>query len=253
MRLAAHFYFGGLMEEQLGLLIQLQELDATIRARSEQKNRLPEALAALERRRAAARDDLDAVKESLQAAQKNKRDRDKDLEVGAQKVEKLKARTSEIKTNKEYQALLKEIETAEQENKTIEDEILVLMEQIDAAVVSITAAEKKARDDEEAIVVEQKEHEAVFVQLEKELKEVERERQETAAHIDPPVLGQYQKLLKSKAGIAIAEARGESCSGCYMSIPPQVFVNVKKNSSIITCPHCGRFLFYKEAVIQKNT
>jgi len=57
------------------------------------------------------------VKESLQTAQKNKRERDKDLEAGVQKIDKLKARTSEIKTNKEYQALLKEIEAAEQEEQ----------------------------------------------------------------------------------------------------------------------------------------
>ena len=241
------------MEEQLSMLIQLQEIDAKIRSLVERKVQLPEILASLERRRAASKEEFDKTKEALQTAQKNKRDRDKDLEVGVQKVEKLKARTSEIKTNKEYQALLKEIETAEQENKAIEDVILVLMEQIDSAVVSITTAEKKTRDVEDAIVAEQKEHEAVFVKLEKELKEIERERTETAARIDPAILGQYQKLLKSKAGIAIAEARGESCSGCYMSIPPQVFVNVKKNSSIITCPHCGRILYYKEALVQKNT
>jgi predicted nucleic acid-binding Zn-ribbon protein len=241
------------MEEQLSLLIQLQEIDTKIRSLAERKNQLPETLASLERRRAASKEELDKTKEALQTAQKSRRDRDKDLEVGVQKVEKLKARTSEIKTNKEYQALLKEIEAAEQENKAIEDEILVLMEQIDMAAASITAAEKKARDDEETIVAEQKEHEAAFAQLEEELKEAERQRQETAARIDPMVLAQYQKLLASKAGIAIAEARGESCSGCYMSIPPQVFVNVKKNSSIITCPHCGRILYYKEAIVQKSS
>jgi predicted nucleic acid-binding Zn-ribbon protein len=241
------------MEERLSLLIQLQEIDTKIRSLAERKNQLPEILASLERRRAASKEELDKTKEALQTAQKSRRDRDKDLEVGVQKVEKLKARTSEIKTNKEYQALLKEIEAAEQENKAIEDEILVLMEQIDVAAASITAAEKKAHDDEETIVAEQKEHEAAFVKLEEELKESERQRQETAARIDPMVLAQYQKLLASKAGIAIAEARGESCSGCYMSIPPQVFVNVKKNSSIITCPHCGRILYYKEAIVQKSS
>lgn len=239
------------MEEQLGLLIQLQELDATIRTRSEQKNRLPEALAALERRRAAARDDLDAVKESLQAAQKNKRDRDKDLEVGAQKVEKLKARASEIKNNKEYQALLKEIEAAEQESKAIEDDILLLMEKIDGAAGQITAAEQRAREEEAVIQAEQKQHEAAFARLEEELKAVEQARREMVSRIQPPVLAQYQKLLVSKAGSAMAEARGESCSGCYMSIPPQVFVNVKKNESIINCPNCGRILYYKEAIAQK--
>jgi hypothetical protein len=240
------------MEEQLSMLIRLQEIDAKIRSLADRRIQFPEILASLEHRRAAGREEFEKTKEALQTAQKNKRDRDKDLEVGAQKVEKLKTRTSEIKTNKEYQALLKEIETAEQENKTIEDGILLLMEQIDAAVVSMTAAEKKARDDEEAIIVEQKEQEAVFVKLEQELKEMERDRQKIASRIDPAILGQYQKLFASKAGIAIAEARGESCSGCYMSIPPQVFVNVKKNSSIITCPHCGRILYYKETVVQKN-
>jgi len=239
------------MEESLGLLIQLQELDSTIRARSEQKNRLPEALAALERRRTAAREDLDAVKESLQTAQKNKRDRDTDLEAGAQKVEKLKARASEIKTNKEYQALLKEIETAEQENKAIEDDILLLMEKIDGAAAQITAAERRAKEEETVIQAEQKQHEAAFARLEEELKAVEQARRELVSRIQPPVLSQYQKLLASKAGSAMAEARGESCSGCYMSIPPQVFVNVKKNESIITCPNCGRILYYKEAIVQQ--
>ncbi len=241
------------MEEQLSLLIQLQEIDTKIRSLAERKNRLPELLASLERRRAASTEELDKAKEALEAAQKNKRDRDKDLEAGAQKVEKLKARTSEIKTNKEYQAMLKEIETAEQENKTIEDEILVLMEKIDAAAAAITAAEKKDLEEAAAIAAEQKEHEEAVVQIEGELKAAEQQQKEMASRIEPPVLAQYRRLLATKAGSAIAEARGESCSGCYMSIPPQVFVNVKKNESIITCPHCGRILYYKETIVQKNS
>jgi len=240
------------MEKQLSLLIQLQEMDTRIRSLAERKNRLPELLASLDRRRAAGTEGLDKAKEALQTAQKNKRDRDQDLEAGAQKVEKLKARTSEIKNNKEYQALLKEIETGEQENKAIEDEILVLMEKIDAAAAAITEAEKQAGETDAAITAEQKEHEAAVVKIGEELKAAEQHRNEMAAHIEPPILSQYRKLLATKAGFAIAEARGESCSGCYMSIPPQVFVNVKKNESIITCPHCGRILYYKETIVQKN-
>ncbi len=241
------------MEEQLSLLIQLQEMDTKIRALAERKGQLPNMLASIERRRVMVREEFERTKEALQTAQKTKRERDKDLEAGVQKVEKLKARTSEIKTNKEYQALLKEIEAAEQENKAIEDQILVLMEQTDAAGAAITMAEKKARDEEEAIIAEQKEYEASLVKIEEEFKHVERQRQETAGRINAVILAQYQKLLTSRAGIAIAEARGESCSGCYMSIPPQVFVNVKKNESIINCPHCGRILYYAEAMTQKSS
>jgi predicted nucleic acid-binding Zn-ribbon protein len=236
------------MEEQLGLLVQLQELDAKIRSLAEQKKRLPELLVTLERRRAANQEQLDAAKEALQAAQKNKRDRDKDLEADVQKVEKLKARTSEIKTNKEYQALLKEIETAEQDNKKVEDDILSLMEKIDAAGVQITAAETRVKEEEAAIGAEQKQHEADFARVEEELKEVERAREALIGHVQPAILTHYQNLLATKGGVAMAEARGESCSGCYMSIPPQVFVNVKKNESIITCPNCHRILYYKETI-----
>lgn len=239
------------MDEQLGMLIQLQEVDGKIRSLADQKKRLPEILAGLESRRAANKAELETVKENLLAAQKSKRDRDQDLEAGAQKVEKLKARSSEIKNNKEYQAMLKEIETAEQENKAVEDDILALMEKIDAAATQITAVEQKANEEEVSIRAEVKQHEAAFAKLEVELQGVEQARQELAARVDPSVLSSYQKLLRTKGGVAITEARGESCSGCYMSIPPQIFVNIKKNASIITCPNCHRILYYKEAIVQK--
>ena len=239
------------MDEQLGMLIQLQEDGRKNPQPRGQKKRLPEVLAGLESRRAANKAELETVKENLLTAQKNKRDRDQDLEAGAQKVEKLKARSSEIKNNKEYQALLKEIETAEQENKAIEDDILALMEKIDAAATQITAAEQQAKEEEVSIQAELKQHEAEFAKLEEELQGVEQARQDLAARVDPSVLSSYQKLLRTKGGVAIAEARGESCSGCYMSIPPQIFVNVKKNESIITCPNCHRILYYKEAIVQK--
>jgi len=241
------------MDEQLSLLIQLQEIDGKLRALVDQKKRLPEILAEFERRRAANKANLEQVKENLETAQKNKRDRDKDLEVEVQKVEKLKARTADIKNNKEYQALLKEIETAEQANKAIEDDILGLMEKIDAASAGITAAEKQAQEEEAALQTEQKKIEAEFTKTENELKTVEQARQDFVTRIQPVVYARYQKLINTKAGVAITEARGESCSGCYMSIPPQVFVNVKKNEHIITCPNCSRILYFKETIVQKTT
>ena len=241
------------MNEQLSLLIQLQEIDTHIRTLLAEQNKLPAILAELESRREAGVKNLELTKEALETAQKNKRDRDQDLEAGIQKVERLKARTPDIKNNKEYQALLKEIETAEQENKVIEDEILVLMEKIDAAAAAITTAEQNSRSENTAIAAEQKEHETAVANIGVELKAAEQEKQKMAAHIEPSVFARYKRLLVTKGGTAIVEVRGESCSGCFMSIPPQVFVNVKKNENIIACPQCNRLLYFKEAVEQKNS
>ncbi len=245
MRLGRIFILETAMDEQLSLLIELQAADGELRTLREEKNRLPALLASLDERRRAITEELEQTRQSLQDAQKSKRDRDRDLEEGAQKVEKLKARTSEIKTNKEYQALLKEIETAEQENKTVEDDIIALMEKIDAATARIAAAEKKGAEEEAALLAEQKEHEAAVARITEKLNIGEKARQKIASRVEPAVLARYQGLLERLRGKAIAEARGESCSGCYMSIPPQVFVNVKKNAGIIPCPHCNRILFYK--------
>jgi len=239
------------MEEQLNLLIRLQDIDRTIRARQEEKRRLPELLAELEGKSEANKAELDRVREALDAAQKGKRDRDRDLEEGGQKVEKLKSRTPDIKTNKEYTALLKEIETAEQENKAIEDDILKLMEKIDAAVAEIRTAETRSAEEADAIAAERKQLEENMAKLEAELSSVERERDDLASHVDAPLLAKYQKRYTSLAGKVVVEARGESCTGCFMSIPPQLFVNVKKNTEIITCPHCSRILYYKEAIAPK--
>lgn len=236
------------MEEQLNLLINLQEIDGVIRARKEEKRKLPEMLAELERKSEANKAELDRVREALDAAQKGKRERDRDLEEGVQKVEKLKSRTPDIKTNKEYTALLKEIETAEQENKAIEEDILKLMEKIDAAAGEIKNAESRSAEEAAAIAAERTQLEEGIAKVEAELVAVERERNEMAAHINGPLLAKYQKRSAALVGKVVVEARSESCSGCFMSIPPQLFVNVKKNTEVLTCPHCSRILYYKDAI-----
>jgi len=240
------------MEEKLSLLIQLQEIDGTIRSRREEKKKLPELLAALERKSEEHKAELGRVREVLETAQKDKRDRDRDLEEGTGKVEKLKARTPDIKTNKEYTALLKEIETAEQENKAIEDDILKLMEKIDAAAGEIRTAESRSSQETAAIEAERKQIEESMARLDGALAADEHVRADIAARVDTALLSQYQQRYTSLNGKVVVEARGESCSGCFMSIPPQIFVNVKKNTEIITCPNCHRILYFKEAITPKT-
>lgn len=238
------------MDEHLDLLVRLQEIDTAIRANTAKKERLPAAAKELEQRRSANREKVEAAKAALAAAQKAKRDRDKDLEAGQQKTEKLKSRTSEIKTNKEYQALLKEIEANEAENKKIEDDILVLMEKIEASSAEVVAAEKKAAEEDALLEAEQKELERLLAGIDEELKALEQKREDIAGRIPSTVLLRYQRLAAAASGVAVVEAKNESCTGCHMSIPPQVYVNVKKNNSIISCPHCGRILYYKEIEVK---
>lgn len=236
------------MNEQLSLLIQIQEIDGRIHAHQAEKKRIPEQLAELDRRIEESKAGIEKVREALEEAQKARRDRDRDLEAGGQKVEKLKARASEIKTNKEYQALLKEIETAEQESKAIEDDILRFMERIDGAAGEITAAERLSAEESAAIEEQRKQLQERITAVSSELAAGEQERKALAARIEYSALAEYERLACSKSGKVVVEVRGESCAGCYMSIPPKIFVTVKKNDDINSCPNCHRILYYKEMI-----
>ena len=236
------------MNEQLGLLIQLQEIDESIRSRREETQKIPGQLAEIEQRAEANKADIETARQALDEAQKAKRARDLDLEDGGRKVEKLKGRTSEIKTNKEYTALLKEIETAEQENKAIEDDILKFMERIDGATAAIAAAEQRAAEESSALDAERRRLEEEGTRVERELSAAEQARNDLAMRVEETALAEYQRLIGPKGGKVVVEARGESCSGCFMSIPPRIFVTVKKNESINACPHCHRILYFKEGI-----
>jgi predicted nucleic acid-binding Zn-ribbon protein len=239
------------MNEQLSLLIQLQEIDGRIRVRRDDRRRIPEQLAAIEQRIEMNKAGIEQARQTLDDSQKAKRQRDQDLEDSGRKVEKLKSRTSEIKTNKEYQALLKEIEGAEQESKAIEDDILKLMERIEAAAAEIAAAEKRAAEEASVIDQERKQLEEGIARVESELATEEQARSELAGRIEGAALAEYQRLAAQTNGKVVVEVRGESCSGCYMSIPPRTFVTVKKNDGINSCPNCHRILYYKEAIAPK--
>jgi predicted nucleic acid-binding Zn-ribbon protein len=125
------------------------------------------------------------------------------------------------------------------------------MEKIEAAATEITAADARTKEEAIAIESERKQLGENAEKVETELVAIGRERDELAARIEAPLLAKYQKRADSLAGKVVVEARGESCSGCFMSIPPQLFVNVKKNTEVLTCPHCSRILYYKEAITPK--
>ena len=154
---------------------------------------------------------------------KEQRAKEKDLEVSQAKRAKTEARLYEVKTNKEYSAVLTEIEDIKQEKARVEEEILVLMESQERLAVEIKDAEArfKARESqgrgEEATLQEK------LRAVEAELGGVRAERKELAGRLPAPVLADYDKLLRARGGLALVpgEPSRTSCGGCRVTITPQ--------------------------------
>ena len=231
------------MREDMKLLRELQEIDSALVKKTAVINTIPRKVSSVEQPFKDAQSAYEKNKQKYDALAKKRKDKELSLDDTQEKIKKLKMRTSDIKTNKEYQALLKEIESAEKEQRAVEDEILVLMETLDTAQKELKAYEATVKGEEEKIEAFKKKLSEEVEEIEKELETLRHQREHAARDIDGELYALYEKLLETKRGLAVVETREEVCLGCNMNIPPQLFVEIKKNERIIQCPQCSRILY----------
>jgi uncharacterized protein len=193
-----------------------------------------------------ARAEWEKMKQKAEAAAKKKKDREKALEDAQEKIGKMRARTSDIKNNKEYQAHLKEIESSEKEIATVEEQILQIMTEIDITQKEQQEFGDNVKREEEKIQGFKKELEADVVRLEQELVQMKEERAGIVAQIDADTYNMYLRLLRNGKGVALARAEENICLGCDMNIPPQLSLEIRKGTELVQCPQCYRILYNEE-------
>lgn len=232
------------MKEQIRLLIELQKTDSSIIRQKMTIDTIPQKALSAEQPMRDAQASYDRQKQKYDAAEKKKKEKERLLEDINDRIRKLKARSAEIKTNKEYQAHQKEIESAEKERIAIEDDILVLMESVDAAFTGFKAEEEKIKAEKEKFETFKKRLDEDVRMAEKEIAGQMNKRSAAVKEIDKELYNLYFKILTTKGEPAVVEARDEICQGCHMNIPPQLFVELKKCEKIIQCPQCNRILYW---------
>lgn len=233
------------MKEQLKLLISLQELDSQILEKQFIINETPPKIAGAEGYLKKTLTDLDKMKQINESLEKKKRDKERGLDDINEKMKKLKARSTEIKTNKEYQAHLKEIESVEKDRYALEDEILTIMEEIEDSLKKVKSYEANVEYEKSKIESFKKKLEGEILEAENELLALKEAKSKIVGAVDEELYHLYISLMESANGLSVTEAEDFVCLGCNMNIPPQLFVELKKNEEIIQCPQCHRILYYK--------
>ena len=232
------------MNEQLQWLIQLQEKDTSIAQIQERTKTLPQRISSLQAKLLAAQDELSQATTALQSNESGRRSLERDLKELEEKISKFKGKTQEIKTNKEYQTLLKEIEQVEGERSGVEEKILFLMEEADKLREVIVSRKKWVQEEEKVYLGEKEKVESEFAVMTQDLETLKQGQSDISQKVEPSLVPGYQKLLATRKGLAVVPLRGEHCSGCHMNIPPQFYTEVKKNDKIHHCPNCLRVLYW---------
>jgi uncharacterized protein len=233
------------VDAQLKVLIDLQGVDTRIAAHEAEAARLPKEIAAIHAAIETAKKEVEAGRARLDAAKKEQRSREKDLEVVQAKRSKTEGRLYEVKTNKEYSAVLAEIEEIKQEKGRVEEEILVLMESQERLTADIKDAEARFKARETQGKQEEAQLQEKLRAVEADLALVRTERTELAKQLPAPVLADYDKLLKARGGLALAQViKPNLCGGCRMTVTPQRLQELRAQTAPLPCESCGRYLYW---------
>ena len=235
------------MDADLERLIRLQQLDTAADEARRTIAAVPERLGAVDARLEAARGELAAGRERLDASQAARRAIEKELTVVQTRLSRFKDQLMEVKTNREYLAMQKEIETAQHEVAEFEGRVLERMLEADELGAALKAAEARLAAEEKACAAERQTIDAERRSTEAGLDDAARRRQALVAELPADAVALFDRVSRTRRGVALAEARDGHCSICHVRLRPQVYAEVRRNDRIIQCESCQRILYYAPA------
>ncbi len=235
------------MRPSLQAMLELQKRDQELEQLTAERDSLPERL----RKQQALIDDLQT---DLDAHQKHIHDlrldidqRDRHFKGAEAKIAQLKSQLRQMKTNKEYSALMREIQGYEMDNTRLEDEILEAMTALDSVEEEQRTIQQKlgtAQDQYQELTREVSQRQA---ELDESIASITGERQKLAPTIDAQELADYERVRRALGTSAIVPLVDGVCQGCNMPVTPQSANLVLAGRELIRCHHCQRILYMEPA------
>lgn len=235
------------METQLEVLVRLSAVDGTIADLQGKLDAIPKAIDGKKAVLDESEKNLEASKGRRDDMKKEHRQAEGALDGHLDKIRKLNDQTSMVKTNKEYQTILGEIEGLKNEQDKYEERILELMEQAGDVEAVIKQAEGELGEAKKVFAEEEKKLLAEAEGIRSELEKARQERQGMEGSVEGENILTYNNVRRLR-GDAVAEVRKELCLGCRVTVPPQKYADVIAGRSIETCSHCQRILYHRPAV-----
>lgn len=234
------------MKEKLLLLIKIQECDSQLVKLSVKKKTLPEDIEKLSREFSSFEEGIKKNKTQYDELKARHAENENKIKKINESIVKTKERMLEVKNNKEYQAMLKEIETAESSRGEVETLIISLLEELDKLSVLV-------KKDEEILKQGRDKYEKEKKALEDELNAVDsdavtwgQKRVELQKNIPDDLISRYERIKKRNKGIGVTSVWKATCNGCHMNIPPQLYNELQKSDELFSCPHCNRIIYFQE-------
>ncbi len=232
------------LREQLPLLEKLQQIDGEIEQHENDLARLPVEVQDIARNLVVIRRENSEARERLASLEKDVRKKEQDLAVEQEKIKRSERRLLNIKNQKEYNALSREVKLGKKVVGEIEDGILGFMTEMETIKKTVDRKDKEYAALEKSLLEKKQEMEAISARARTALVSLRTEKQRISESVDRDFLKRYETVKKARRN-AVVELRNGSCTGCHIAIPPQLNIRILKQEELVLCPNCHRILYVK--------
>lgn len=233
------------MLADLERLIALQRIETERASAARIIHDLPARQADLDARTGQARAALEAANARHTSLSTQRRDAEKDMASAEARLAKFRDQQQQVKTNKEYTAMLHEIDTAKADVDKWQEQVILRMDDVDAAVAALKQAEAALKGVEAEVSTAKTALEQERGDAEGRLAALDAERAAISAQVqDGRGLMIFEGLIRNRRTVAVVQAADGLCSECRVRLRPQVFAEVRRNDAIRQCDNCQRILYY---------
>ena len=232
------------LDEKLNALLMIQSIDTKFDNISREKEETPKEIEKLRK----GLDLLDsAVEQNLSTVEELKKERrkvERELEEIDLKLKKSKLRLNEVKSNREYQAVLKEIEDLKDLTFQKEETVIKWMEEIEIQEKECADNTVRREESQEEYKSKEKAFSQRIRELDKEVQSLNEKRVQLSPNLDEDLLRRYNGLRSHLKGRVVVPVIDGVCQECHLGIPPQQYNELIKGDSLQSCPHCSRIIYW---------
>ena len=237
------------VKDKLKALYQLQQVDLKLDGLLEERGDLPAEVEELGKKISTLKAQIKENDDFLKKAVVRKKEIDKELDEIRKRIDKYTDMRIKVKTNREYDALSKQIDNSKEKLQSLHKELEDMQSKEDVSGRDVEKLKKEYDEEEEVYSSKKVELEELVSLTHDEEKRYVKDREKHVQKIDRQSFSRYEMIRKATKGKAIVPVvRRNACGGCYNVLPPQRLIDLRQMEKIFTCDHCGRILVPNEIV-----
>jgi predicted nucleic acid-binding Zn-ribbon protein len=225
----------GVLAKKFAVLEEIKEIPRTLETKEELLNRGKKTYIEKHERLEKTAEELKSLRFSLDEAEKARENSEKQMEL--------------ISTQREFEALEKEIKDASIREQSLRKSLLAKEKYFSELQEQLEEHEQLMEIQEEEVKTETEKKDSLLSQKDQELNDLKKQEDSLTPGIDESILFKFERIIKNKAGVGIVPIHGMVCQGCHMTLPIQFVNEVRKGDDFRFCPYCSRVLYWEDTEV----